>query len=232
MKFLDDFYYHKLKPTFKREFQHVYIVDKSSLVDGRVPSFFNHLGFDNKIIVPHFVREELEEATKSKSFLEASKGKRGLLALRQLNQKLFENGKDLMVYNFKDKFGKDFPKAENAMAFVNKYRALCEQINGTCIIITTDSEFSKMLKAHQVGYINLNELANDLLDVIFVGEKYAVKLDGLGREEGQATGYINGRSLVVVHKGKNYLNKTVPIVVTNVLPTEHGKIVFANLQWE
>lgn len=227
MKFLDNFYYHKLRPKIKREFDHIYLVDKSSLIDGRVVNIFQHFGYDHRVYLPSFVKLQLQEMQKSKNFLESSKGKRGLLALDQLNKKLFEHGQDLLIYSVKPTV-----QADSIMIdLVHAYKTLINQLVGMPVVITCDSEFSKLLRVHKVGVISLNELANDLLDVVFIGEKHAVKLEALGREEGQATGYINGKSLIVVKKGAKYIGQTVPVTVVNYLQNEHGKLYFGELQW-
>lgn len=231
MKFLDNFYSIKLRDRFKREFSHVYVVDKSALVDGRIPNFFKHFGFQHKVIIPGFVDDQLMEMSGSKNFLESSKGKRGLLAKKQLHKNLFELGQELQIYSFKSRAEIE-SNHSNLTHLVLDYKELIKQLVGVCIVITADSAFSKMLRIHNIGVINLNELAADLQDAVYIGEKYAVKLEAVGREEGQATGYINGKSLIVVQKASKYLNQTVPVVITNSIQNEHGKIYFGALQWE
>lgn len=232
--FIQNHYRQKFKEIFKREYQHVYILDHTCLIDGRVVSFFKHTGFEGRIVVPDFIVELLASMAKSKQFLESSKGKRGSLALAQLNKQLFENGREISVYDFAKTYEPGVSPTEQPEVFERTYmfKILCTGVVGIPIVVTTDAEFAKLLRAHQVCVININELANDLQDMIFIGEKYMVKLTGVGREEGQATGYIKDKVLCVVRDSKKYMGQNVPIVITNMLQTNSGRLLFANLQWE
>ena len=233
MKLLDNYYRDKFKEVFKREYQNVYVLDLYSLVDGRVVNFFKHTGFNGRIVVPDFVKRTLEAMDKSRQFVESSKGRRGLVALKKLTEQLFEEGRSISSVSFEDeemisRSGFDQEIHRSAM----RYHLLCESLIGVPIVVTAHAEFTKLIRAHNICVVNVNELADDLQDMIFVGEKYSVKLTGLGSEEGQTTGYVNSKTLCVVSNSSKYMGQTVPVVVKNIIQRPSGRIIFASLQWE
>lgn len=222
-KWIEGYYRVKLKDEFKKRFQNVLVIDTSVIIDGRVISLFKHDGFDGDIIIPTFVIDQLNMMKDSKQLLANTKGQRGLIVLDKLKRTLFESGRK----NFEIHVTKPL---DSEYAFDEAIVKFCAESTRQAILITMDAQVTKVARAHHVKVLNLHELMNDLQDTIFAGEKYTLTLTGLGKEEGQCIGYLKDNTLVVVNNSTKYLKKTVPIVVRNVIKTDTGRIVFADLQ--
>jgi uncharacterized protein YacL len=235
MKWLDRFLRDKFRESFKREFSNVYILDTSCLVDGRIVNFFKHTGFNGRVIVPSFVQDEISQMESSKQFVESSKGSRASIVIKELTKQLFDTGRVIQVYEYERNL--EFRSAnkilgeERLFEDVGKFIGMAKEIVGTVIVISCHTRFTELLRSNRVLVVNINELANDLQDKLFRGEKYSIKLVGLGEEEGQAIGYLNNQVLTVVNKASKYIGQVVPIVIKNIIQRESGRIVFADLQW-
>jgi uncharacterized protein YacL len=48
-----------------------------------------------------------------------------------------------------------------------------------------------------------------------------------GKEIGQGVGYLDDGTMVVVEDGRRHMNATIPVIVTKVLQTAAGRMIFA-----
>ena len=96
-------------------------------------------------------------------------------------------------------------------------------------LLTTDYNLAKMAEFHGVQWLNLNLLAQALRQDLMVGDTIEVDLVKPGKEEGQAVGFIEDGSMVVVNSGRAHLGRRVPVAITSVLPSAGGKMIFAQL---
>jgi uncharacterized protein YacL len=94
-------------------------------------------------------------------------------------------------------------------------------------LLTTDYNLAKMAEFHGVAWLNLNSLARSLRPELMVGERIVVDLVKAGKEEGQAVGYNEDGSMIVVNAGRPYVGRRVDAEVVSVLPTSGGKMIFA-----
>ena len=78
--------------------------------------------------------------------------------------------------------------------------------------------------------LNINELANAVKAVVLPGESLRLRIIQEGKELGQGVGYLDDGTMVVVEDGRRYLNATVSVVVTRVLQTVAGRMIFCQLQ--
>ena len=76
--------------------------------------------------------------------------------------------------------------------------------------------------------LNINELANAVKPVVLPGEELTVSVVREGKEQDQGVAYLDDGTMVVVERGKDYIGDTVRIVVTSVLQTVAGKMIFGN----
>lgn len=223
MKWLENYYIQKLDGYFKALHRRVFVLDASCLIDGRVIGFLKEDGLDGDIIVPFFVLEKLSSLRASSSAVVSGRGRRGVNVFKQLRDDMFKIGRvvsEVKVLNLK------------VDSFSEKLVLYCKEGFHNVVLITVDEDISKLARAHKVNVVNIADLAQSLQDTIFRGDKYTIKLTRAGKEPGQAIGYLNNAVLVVVKDAMNYLNQSVPVVVTRVLPLDNGeKIVFAELQW-
>ena len=104
---------------------------------------------------------------------------------------------------------------------------LAQKIDGR--IVTNDYNLNKVAKIRGVGVLNINDLAKALKPQFLPGEGMAVKIIKPGEEQGQGIGYLEDGTMVVVENGKAQLGQTATVVVTQVIQTERGKMIFAEI---
>ena len=86
-----------------------------------------------------------------------------------------------------------------------------------------------MAELQGVAVLNVNELANAVKSVLLPGEVISVDIIQEGKETGQGVGYLDDGTMVVVEDGREYLNIEATVVVTKVLQTAAGRMIFARL---
>lgn len=188
------------------------ILDTSAIIDGRIKDLIMSHFVRSAIVVPSFVIYELQALSDSRDSRKRAKGRRGLETLEMI--KTFDT--KLIIYE------QDYP----GIADVDlKLIQLAKDIDGE--ILTTDFNLYKIALLHQVRAMNINELANVLKPVAYIGEATNVFISKEGREAGQGIGYLDDGTMVVVEEGIRYMNKDIPCVITQILQTSAGRMIFA-----
>jgi len=93
--------------------------------------------------------------------------------------------------------------------------------------LTNDYNMNQVAELQGVAILNINELANAVKAVLLPGETIEVKVIQEGKERGQGVGYLSDGTMVVVEDGHEYLNQDIEIIVTKVLQTAAGRMIFA-----
>src|SRR5258708_2364463 len=110
----------------------------------------------------------------------------------------------------------------------DKLVILAKQLNAA--VITNDYNLNHVAQLQGVSVLNINELANAVKAVFLHGEGLTVKIIQEGREAGQGVGYLDDGTMVVVDDGRAHISQEVPVVVTKVLQTTAGRMIFAKLE--
>ena len=189
------------------------VVDTSALIDGRVAKVCA-AGFINAaLVIPRFVLDELQHVADSPDPLRQARGRRGLEVLNDLRR---IKNLDLRIHESDDDKRQD---VEAKLVF------LAQSLRAK--LLTTDYNLAKMAEFHGVQWLNLNHLAQALHQELMVGDTIEIDLVKPGKEEGQAVGFMEDGSMVVVGAGRSHLGQRVSVEITSVLPSAGGKIVFA-----
>jgi uncharacterized protein YacL len=195
-----------------------YVFDTSVVIDGRIADVIETQILDNQLIMPRFVIAELQAIADSSDRLRRSRGRRGLDILNRLRS---NPAVDLQIY--------DHELAEFAGQPVDiKLVLLAKHLNGK--VVTNDYNLNKVARLHGVGVINLNELANALKPTFLPGEHVEVRIVKTGEEPGQGVGYLDDGTMIVVEGGREHVNKQVRIIVTSVLQTSAGRMIFGRYE--
>ena len=109
----------------------------------------------------------------------------------------------------------------------DKLVILAKQLN--CAVVTNDYNLNHVAQLQGVQVLNINELANAVKAVYLHGEALSLKIIQEGREPGQGVGYLDDGTMVVVDEGRYHLNGEVSVIVTKVLQTTAGRMIFARL---
>ncbi|GAB4257886.1 MAG: hypothetical protein Kow0092_05140 [Deferrisomatales bacterium] len=192
------------------------ILDTSAIIDGRIADMVD-LGFiGGPLVVPQFVLNEVQGIADSTEPLKRARGRRGLGILERLQSM---EGIEVRLTDH------DFPKIKKVDA---KLVALAKATGAT--VITNDFNLTKVAELQGVRVLNVHQLAHSLRPVVLPGEEVQVTLQKEGKEPGQGVGYLEDGTMVVVEDGATRLGQSVKAVVTSMLQTTAGRMIFARLQ--
>ena len=189
-----------------------HLVDTSAIIDGRLLDVCKAKFLEGRLVIPSFVLKELQGVADSSDPLKRSRGRRGLEVLKQL-QAL--TSVDVRIHE------EDFP----AIRETDEKLVKLAQVLGTRII-TSDYNLNKVAELQHVSVLNVNELAQALRPIVLPGEALELKPIKEGKEHHQAIGYLDDGTMVVVENGRNLIGQQIRGVVTSVLQTAAGRMVF------
>ncbi len=191
------------------------IFDTSVIIDGRIADILKTGFLEGDIIIPEFVLIELRHIADSADALKRNRGRRGLDILNKIQT---EYG--IEIYNTEaDRRLEDIPEVDV------KLLKLAEMLGG--VVVTNDYNLNKVAGIQGVGVLNINELANTLKPVVLPGESMQVFLVREGKESNQGVAYLDDGTMIVVENGRQYIGKTINVIVTSVLQTSAGRMIFA-----
>lgn len=199
-------------PFFRRRTRDYTLLDTSVLIDGRVAEIAEAGFLDGPLVVPQFVLWELQQVADSSDGGKRARGRRGLDILLRLRQ-----NPRLTVKVVEQ----DFPQLREVDA---KLVALAERYG--CKLMTNDFNLNKVAQVRGVRVLNINELAGGMRPVVLPGEVLRVVIRKEGAEAGQGVAYLDDGTMVVVENGRKVISKPVDVMVTRVLQTPAGKMIF------
>lgn len=201
----------KLLSPYKVLASDVILLDTSSIIDGRIADLFATKFFHARIVIPNFVLKELQKIADSRDPLRRARGRRGLEILNRMRKYKLE----LVIEE------RDFPEIQDVDA---KLVQLAKLLNAK--ILTNDYNLNRIAELQGVLVLNINDLANALKPVVIPGEKMRIKVIKEGKEYNQGVGYLEDGTMVVVEEGRHLIGKTIDVVVTSVLQTSAGRMIF------
>ncbi|MGB7218423.1 MAG: PIN domain-containing protein [Vicinamibacterales bacterium] len=188
------------------------ILDTSVIIDGRIADVCETGFVDGTLVIPQFVLKELQLVADSSDSLKRNRGRRGLDILQKI-QKM--SGLEVMISDL------DFPEVREVdLKLIELARALQGKI------VTNDFNLNKVAQLRGVDVLNVNELANSLKPVVLPGEVMKVFVLKEGKEYNQGVAYLDDGTMVVVDNARRMIGKTIDIIVTSVLQTTAGKMIF------
>jgi uncharacterized protein YacL len=188
------------------------ILDTSVIIDGRISDIYKTGFLSGTIIVPRFVLIELQHIADSSDALKRNRGRRGLDILNTMRN---EMQGDIQIVE------SDFPDAPEVDV---KLVLLARQMGGE--ILTNDYNLNKVAGLQDIRVLNINDLINALKPVVLPGEEMTVHVLKEGKEQRQGIGYLDDGTMIVVEMGKKYINQTIYTIVTSVLQTSAGRMIF------
>lgn len=189
------------------------ILDTSVIIDGRVADIVKTGFIEGPLVIPVFVLEELQHIADSSDGLKRNRGRRGLDILNRIQNEL-----DVEIIIHEEKF-------ESVSEVDSKLLKLTQQMDGK--VITNDYNLNKVAEVHRIKVLNINELANAVKPVVLPGEEMVVQVVKDGKEAGQGLAYLDDGTMIVVESGRKYIGETIEVIVTSVLQTSAGRMIFA-----
>lgn len=191
------------------------ILDTSVIIDGRIFEVMKAGFLEGPIIVSHYVLEELQYISDSSDGLRRERGRKGLDHIHEMQTKARQE-----IHIDNTEIAK--PKEVDLKLLV-----LTERYRGR--LVTNDFNLNKVATVQNIPVLNVNDLANALKPIVIPGEHMRVSIIKPGKEPGQGLGYLDDGTMIVVENGYEEIGNTVDTVVTSVLQTSAGKMIFTRL---
>lgn len=189
------------------------ILDTNVIIDGRIADIYKSGFLDGTLIVPRFVLEELQHIADSSDMLRRNKGRRGLDILNNMRK---EQGIRIEIRGFEDFEG----DVDSRLLKVAKFLG--------APVVTNDFNLNKVAELEGVKVLNINELSNAIKPLYLPGEEiFSVDVIRDGKEAGQGIAYLDDGTMIVIEGGKKYVGQNLSVIVTSVLQTSAGRMVFA-----
>lgn len=199
-------------PNAKKRSRDVLILDTSVIIDGRITDICETHFVTGWFVVPRFVLNELHTLADSSDSIKRQRGRRGLDILAHL-QEIPENGVTV--------FEKDYPEMKEVDG---KLVELAKELRGK--ILTTDFNLNKIASVQGIRVLNINDLANALKAVVLPGELMHIFVVKEGKEKDQGVAYLDDGTMVVVEEGRRLVGKKIEVVVSTILQTSAGRMIF------
>lgn len=188
------------------------VLDTSVIIDGRIFEICETGFLEGPLVIPEFVLKELQHIADSSDSLKRAKGRRGLDVLNKIQKEL-----DIEV-RVTDR---DYSEPSEVDL---KLLKLAQELKGK--VVTNDYNLNKVAEVHGVEVLNINELSNAVKPIAIPGEEMKVQVIKVGKEQGQGIAYLDDGTMIVVESGRSYVGKTIDVIVTSVIQTPAGRMIF------
>ena len=189
------------------------LLDTSVIIDGRIADVAQTSFITGTMLVPRFVLNELQHIADSSDVLRRNRGRRGLDILNRLQK---DSVTPVRITDM---------DVEDVREVDDKLIMLARQLS--CPVLTNDYNLNRVAELQGVPVLNINELANAVKAVYLPGETMQIKVIQEGKETGQGVAYLDDGTMIVVEDGRRYINQSINVVVTKVLQTAAGRMIFA-----
>lgn len=196
-----------------KPFEEHKILDTSVIIDGRIADICKTGFIEGTLVIPEFVLEELQHIADSSDLLKRNRGRRGLDILNRIQKEL-----DVRVLIYEGDF-------EEISEVDSKLVRLAKVLQGK--VVTNDFNLNKVCELQGVSVLNINDLANAVKPVVLPGEEILVQVIKDGKEHGQGVAYLDDGTMIVVEGGREFIGTTMEVLVTSVLQTSAGRMIFA-----
>lgn len=193
------------------------LLDTSTIIDGRIAEIIRSGFLEGSLIVPVFVLEELQHIADSADNLKRNRGRRGLDVVNEIQNM---DGVNVIIY---DKTIDEIEEVDSKLIKLAKDLDLK--------IITNDYNLNKVAGVQGIEVLNINELANAVKPIAIPGEDMIIQVVKEGKEHDQGIAYLDDGTMIVVENGKSFIGTTIEVVVTSVLQTNAGKMIFAKSKY-
>ncbi len=189
------------------------VLDTSAIIDGRIADLCKTGFLEGVLIIPTFVLSELQKIADSADPLRRNRGRRGLDILNKIQKE------NLVAVRIFDRDYEDLAEVDT------KLLRLSKELEAK--VVTNDYNLNKVAELYGVHVLNINDLSNAIKPVVIPGEEMVVHVLRDGKEHGQGIGYLEDGTMIVVEGGKSYIGLDIEILVTSILQTSAGRMIFA-----
>lgn len=192
------------------------LLDTSVIIDGRVGDIAKTGFLPGTLLIPRFVLNELQYIADSPDGLRRARGRRGMETIAELQKlpNVMTRVSDIDV--------------EGMREVDDKLVVLARQMK--CPILTNDYNLNRVAELQGVTILNINELSNAVKSVVLPGEALHINIIQEGKEHSQGVGYMDDGTMVVVENGKDVIGEYRDVIVTKILQTAAGRMIFARVE--
>ncbi len=190
------------------------VVDTSVVIDGRIADVMDAGFIEGTFIVPEFVLTELQQIADSPDAIKRSRGRRGL---DMLNRMKSSPNCSVVITDM------DFPSIPEVDSKLVELA-----LRNNAMLLTNDFNLNKIAALKGIRVLNINELANALKSSVLPGEEMTVTVIKEGKDPNQGIAYLDDGTMIVVDKGRGYINQRISVMVTSVFQTPAGRMIFAH----
>jgi uncharacterized protein YacL len=194
------------------------LLDTSVIIDGRIADIARTGFLPGSLLIPRFVLNELQYIADSADSLRRQRGRRGMEVLATLQR---EPSIPVRITDI---------DVEGVREVDDKLVILARQMR--CPILTNDFNLNRIAELQGVTILNINDLANAVKSVLLPGEMLYVQVIQEGKEVNQGVGYLDDGTMVVIEGGRGYIDHEINVIVTKVLQTAAGRMIFARPERE
>ena len=194
------------------------LLDTSVIIDGRVGDIAKTGFLPGTLLIPRFVLNELQYIADSPDGLRRARGRRGMETIAELQKlpNVMTRISDIDVDGMRE--------------VDDKLVVLARQMK--CPILTNDYNLNRVAELQGVTILNINELSNAVKSVVLPGEVMHINIIQEGKEHSQGVGYMDDGTMVVVENGKDVIGEYSDVIVTKILQTAAGRMIFARVEEE
>ncbi|OGH13701.1 MAG: hypothetical protein A3H50_00945 [Candidatus Levybacteria bacterium RIFCSPLOWO2_02_FULL_37_10] len=201
-----------------KKIENALFLDTSAIIDGRIFDIVNLGLFTGTFVALESILLELKHIADSQDTVKRERGRKGLELLEKLKK---TRGVKFMVLSDSENGSEsdDIKEVDEKLIYKTK--------NHKGKIITCDYNLEKKSNIGGVTAININTLATLLKIRAVPGEALHIKVLHKGKESTQGVGYLDDGTMIVVESGFGEVGKEIDVLVSRVIQTTAGRILFA-----
>ncbi len=204
----------KKKVVKQKKLEYPLFLDTSAIIDRRIFDVVDTGLLNGTVVVPQSILEELKHIADAQDAVKRERGRRGLEYLERLRK----NKKMKFIVLQEEEDRRNQKVDERLIAITKRYKGK---------LITCDYNLEKAAAIQNVRVINVNALANNLKVSAVPGEAVHIKVLHQGKDPTQGVGYLDDGTMVVIEHGSDVIGMTIDVVVSRVIQTATGRILFA-----
>lgn len=206
----------KVRPKKTKKIEYAILLDTSAIIDGRIFDIISTGLLNGIVVILPSILMELKHLADSQDTVRRERGRKGLELLEKLRK-----GKQMKIVTL----GEDDEKKFDGLEVDEKLIRLAKVHKGK--VITCDYNLEKKANIENVRAVNINALANHLKVIAVPGESLHITISHPGKEPSQGVGYMDDGTMIVLENGALMVGKSVDVVVSRVIQTATGRILFA-----
>lgn len=191
------------------------VIDTSAIIDGRILELAKIGWLEGPLLLPRIVLEEIQLLSDSTDPSKRGKGRRALELLNELKE-VFKGELRIVEQNYKN------------LSTDEKLIKICQEYSAK--LLTTDFNLNKLSQIYGVEVLNINELFLALRPTVKPGDVITVQVIKEGKERDQGVGYLEDGTMVVIENARHLVGETLEVIVSHLLHSPSGRIVFAQLK--